>query len=307
LDRIDVHHHLCPPAYAEEVSKGRSVFKELLDWTPAKSIEDMDKGGVGTAIISMTTPGLWFGDNEQARRLSRHCNEYSAHMVADYPGRFGFFAALPVPDIDGSLREIDYALDTLKADGVCLFTSYEEKYLGHAHFQPLWEELNRRRAIVYTHPTTSHCWVNLVPETSEATIEYGTDTTRTIASLVFSGTTRRYPDIQFIFSHAGGTMPSLISRFLQQERGRMRRGLPASDPEAEVKRFFYDTAQSCHPAVLAGLRRVADDRRIVFGTDFPWGQAADHAARLETCDLSADLLRAINRDNAAQLLPRFHA
>jgi predicted TIM-barrel fold metal-dependent hydrolase len=152
----------------------------------------------------------------------------------------------------------------------------------------------------------SNCWVNLVPEVTEATIEYGTDTTRTIASLVFSGTTLRYRDIRFIFSHAGGTMPFLMGRFRQLERNRAKRGEPAIDPEAEVRRFFYDTAQSCHPAVLAALRKVADSGRILFGTDFPWGRADEHAAALESCGLGAAELKAIGRDNAVRLLSRFH-
>jgi len=145
-----------------------------------------------------------------------------------------------------------------------------------------------------------------VPETSEATIEYGTDTTRTIASLVFSGTAARFRDVRFLFSHAGGTMPFLMARFLQNERNRARRGLPPTNPEAEVRRFFYDTAQSCHPAVLAALREVAENGRILFGTDFPWGRADEHAAGLEACGLDPDELRAIGRDNAARLLSRFH-
>jgi len=304
--RIDVHHHLCPPAYADEVNRIKPVFKALLDWSPARSVEDMDRGDVGTAIVSMTTPGLWFGDDDAARRLCRACNEYSARMASDYPGRFGFFAALPLPDVEGSLREAEYALDVLKADGVALFTCYQDKYLGDAHFHPLLAELHRRKAVAYTHPTVSDCWINLVPDVSEATIEYGTDTTRTIASLVFSGTASRYRDIRFIFSHAGGTMPFLIGRFLQLERNRAKRGQPPIAAEAEVRRFFYDTAQSCHPAVLAALRQVADAGRILFGTDFPWGRANEHATALESCGLSATELQAIGRDNAVRLLSRFH-
>jgi predicted TIM-barrel fold metal-dependent hydrolase len=305
-ERIDVHHHLCPPDYADEVNRTKPVFKALLDWSPQSSLEDMDRGHVATAIVSMTTPGLWFGDDAAARRLCRACNEYAARLAADHPGRFGFFAALSLPDVDGSLREAEYALDVLKADGVALFTSYGDKYLGHAQFHPLMAELDRRKAVAYTHPTVSDCWVNLVPETSEATIEYGTDTTRTIASLVFSGTAARYRGIRFIFSHAGGTMPFLMARFLQNERNRAARGLPPSDPEAQVRRFFYDTAQSCRPAVMAALRQVAEPDRILFGTDFPWGRADAHAAGLAGCGLVAAELEAIGRGNATRLLSRFH-
>jgi predicted TIM-barrel fold metal-dependent hydrolase len=302
--RVDVHHHLCPPAYAEAVNRIKPLFKALLDWTPEQSIEDMDRGGVATSILSMTTPGLWFGDNDGACRLSRECNEYQARMVADYPGRFGAFAALPLPDIDGTLREIEYALDTLKADGVCLFTSYGTKYLGDPLFAPVLEELDRRGAVIYTHPTISPCCVNIVPLVSEAIIEYGTDTTRTIASLLFSGAANRFRDAKFIFSHAGGTMPYLIGRFLQHARSR-----PCADvlPEGvlpEVKRFFYDTAQACNPAVIGALRHVAVMSHVMFGTDLPWGKAIEHAEALAACGLSDVELAAIDRDNAVGLLPR---
>jgi 6-methylsalicylate decarboxylase len=302
--KIDVHHHICPPAYVEAVSQKQSIFKALAAWTPGKSIEDMDRANVATSIVSMTTPGLWFGDAAAAGHLARICNEYTARMMLDYPGRFGMFAALPLPDVDGSLREIGYALDVLKADGVCLFTSYGSMYLGDLHFRPVLEELNRRKAVVYTHPVISPCCVNIMPLVSEAIIEYGTDTTRTIASLLFSGAAARFSAIRFIFSHAGGTMPYLIGRFLQQERN-----YPAPDklPNGvvhEVRRFFYDTAQSCNPITMSGLRQVTDISHILFGTDFPWGRARVHAESLAQCGFNATELEAINWKNAANLMPR---
>ncbi len=300
---IDVHHHLCPPAYAAEVNVNKPGFKVLADWTPQRSIEDMDKGGVQTAIVSMTTPGLWFGDDAAARRLARVCNEYSASMVRDNPARFGFFAALPAPDIDGSLREAAYALDVLKADGVCLFTSYGTRYLGDPHFTPLLEELHRRKTVIYTHPTISPCCVNIVPVVSEACIEYGTDTTRTIASLLFSGAAARFRDARFIFSHAGGTMPFLIGRFLQQARGHPS---PEKLPQGvlhEIERFFYDTAQSSNPAAMAALRAVLRASQVLFGTDFPWGRSDQHRNDLAGCGFSDAEISAIYRENARRLLP----
>ncbi|MFM9972300.1 MAG: amidohydrolase family protein [Burkholderiales bacterium] len=301
---IDVHHHLCPPAYAEAVQRIQPVFKLLLDWSPAKSMEDMDRAGVATSVLSITTPGLWFGEAGEARRLARLCNDYSAQLVRDYAGRFGFFAALPLPDIEGSLREIEYALDDLKADGVCLFTSYDAHYLGEAMFDPIFEELNRRGAIVYTHPVICPCSVNIVPVVSEACIEYGTDTTRTIASLLFSGAAARYSNIRFIFSHAGGTMPFLIGRFLQQQRGHP---VPDKLPHGvmhEVGKFFYDTAQACNPAAMAALRHVTAPSQILFGTDFPWGKASEHAENLQQCGFTEPEVKMIHRDNACALIPR---
>src|SRR5579862_9224807 len=304
MHKIDIHHHLCPPAYVKELEGKTSIFPILRDWTPERSIEDMDRAEVDTAIVSITTPGLWFGDDEAACRLARICNEYGATLMARYPRRFGFFAALPLPDVPGSLREIEYALDVLKADGICLFTSYGTKYLGEPEFRPVLEELNRRHALIYTHPTISPCCVNLVPVVSEAIIEYGTDTTRTIASLLFSGAAARCRDARFIFSDAGGTMPSLFARFQQQARNDSRRAKGPPDVLQDLARFFYDTAQSCHPAPMAALRQIVDVSQILFGTDFPWGKADEHAARLADCHFSEAELAAILYGNAATILPR---
>jgi len=142
----------------------RHTINPANNWTLAKTLEDMDKAGTATAITSITTPGLWFGNAAVSRRLSRECNEYSAKIIRDYPGRFGLFAALPLPDIDGSLKKIEYALDVLKADGICMHTVYQDKatgiedrFLGHPMFDPIHQELNRRKAIVYTQPKEADC------------------------------------------------------------------------------------------------------------------------------------------------------
>ena len=215
------------------------------DWTPARSIDDMDKNGVATAVTSVTTPGVWLGDNAQGRRIARECNEYAARLVRDYPGRFGAFAALPLPDVEGSLREAEYALDTLKADSICLLTSYGDKWLGDPAYAPVFEELNRRKAVVYTHPIAPNCCRNLVPDIADPVIEYGTDTTRTIASLLFSGAAARYRDVRFIFSHGGGTAPFLAERLARVPVA--RNDLGARVPNGvlyELKKFHYDTAQA---------------------------------------------------------------
>ena len=304
--RIDVHHHIAPPSYMTEIVARRVQEGPLRAWTPARSIEDMDQAGVATCITSITTPGVWFGDADLARRLARECNEYAARLVQEYRGRFGVFAVVPMPDVDGTLREIEYALDVLKADGIGFMTSFGDKWLGDPAFAPVMQELNRRKAVAYTHPTTANCCRNLVPDVPQSIIEYGTDTTRTIASLVFSGAASRYSDIRFIFSHAGGTMPFLTERFTRLPL--INKDLAQRVPSGvahELKRFYYDTAQASHPMALSSLLKLVPVSQVVFGTDYPYRTAADHVKGLTEYGFSASDLRAIDRDNALRLLPRF--
>ena len=303
--RIDVHHHISPPPYVAELVRRKISGQEpTLAWTPAKSIADMDEGGTATAVASITTPGVWFGNNQEARDMARICNDYAAKLRSDYPKRFGIFASIPLPDVDGSLREIEYALDTLKADGIGVMTSFGDKWLGHPSFAPVWAELNRRKAVVYTHPTVANCCRNLLPDVNVAIIEFATDTTRAIADLVFSGTVARFPDIKFIFSHAGGTMPFLTERFTRMPL--LNPSLNARLPHGvlyELQRFHYDVAQAAHPMALASLTRLVATSQILFGTDFPYRTTLDHVKGLINFGFGAADLRAIDRDNALKLLP----
>jgi 6-methylsalicylate decarboxylase len=301
--RIDIHHHLTPPGWLAEVAA--PVNPLIRQWTPSKSIEAMDKTGVGIAIVSITSPGLWFGEKDTTRHLARECNDYAAKLVQDRPDRFGMFAAMPMPDVHATLREIEYAFDTLKADGVGLFTSYGDKWLGNALFAPIYEELNRRKAVVFTHPIAANCCRQLIAEVPPPTIEFPVDTTRAIASLLFTGTAGRYPDIRFIFSHAGGTMPFLIERFMRLEqitKDRARK-LPKGI-QYELKKFYYDVAQTTASAPLAALMKVVPTSQILFGTDFPAVQILDNVKGLLEYGLSPSDLAAIERENALKLLPR---
>jgi predicted TIM-barrel fold metal-dependent hydrolase len=301
--RIDVHHHHTPPPYLAAIT-ARNIPGPVREWTAEKSLADMDAGGVATALTSITTPALRFLDDPGARKLARECNDYSARLAADSKGRFGMFAVMPMPYVEATLHEIAYALDTLKADGIGLLTSYGDKWLGDPAFAPVMEELNRRRAVVYTHPTTANCCGNLIPDVPESIIEWGTDTTRTIASLVFGGTASRRPDIKWIFSHGGGTLPFLTERF--QRLPLANKNVAARLPggvEHELKRFYYDTAQAAHPYALASLTRLIPISQIVFGTDYPYRTAADHVKGLTAYGFSGADLMAIDRDNALRLLP----
>src|SRR5215467_12846494 len=305
--RIDVHHHHTPPPYLAAIT-AKNVTGPVRDWTPEKSIEDMDRAGVATSVTSITTPALRFLDDAGARKLARECNDYSAKLVADSKGRFGMFAVMPMPYVDATLLEIAYALDTLKADGIGFLTSYGDKWLGDPAFAPVMDELNRRRAVVYTHPTTANCCGNLIPDVPDAIIEWGTDTTRTIASLVFGGTAGRCPDIRFIFSHGGGTLPFLSERFvrLPQINKNVAPRVP-NGVEYELKRFYYDTAQAAHPMALASLTKLVPSSQILFGTDYPYRTAIDHVKGLTAYGFSASDLAAIDRENALRLIPRLKA
>jgi predicted TIM-barrel fold metal-dependent hydrolase len=287
-------------------SQGYQVWQP---YTPAKALEDMDRGGVAVSLLSITTPGIWFGDKDETRRMARELNEYGAKMVSDYKGRFGLFAVLPLPDVDASLREIEYAFNTLKADGVGLLSSYGNRWHGDPEFAPVFAELNRRRAVVYTHAAAPPCCQNLQPGINETTIEYNTDTSRTIISLIESGRATQCPDIQFIFSHAGGTIPSLAGRFLGQAASAESLAKPA-EPNSRLyhlRRFYYDTAGSANPVQMVSLKMIVPTTQIVFGTDFPFGNSAGTGRGLQTCGFTADELRGIDRDNALRILPRFKA
>ena len=305
--RIDVHHHHTPPPYVAAIT-AKNVPGPVRDWMPEKSIADMDRAGVATALTSITTPALRFLDDAGARKLARECNEYSAKLAGDSKGRFGMFAVMPLPHVDATLHEIAYALDTLKADGIGLLTSYGDKWLGDPAFAPVMDELNRRRAVVYTHPTTANCCGNLIPDVPESIIEWGTDTTRTIASLVFSGAAAQYRNMKIIFSHGGGTMPFLTERFVRLPL--INKSLAPRVPngvEHELRRFYYDTAQAAHPFALASLLKLVPVSQVVFGTDFPYRTAADHVKGLAEYGFSASDLQAIDRENALRLLPRLGA
>ena len=304
--RIDVHHHFSSPGFIAEIAGRRTGQVPLMRLTAAKSIEDMDKGGVATSLLSISEPSVFFGNYDAARALARETNEFGARLMAEYPGRFGLFATVPLPDVEGSLKEIEYALDTLKADGVCMMTDYEGKFLGDPAFTPVMEELNRRKAMVYTHPFRNACCRNLVPDVFEPTIELGTDTTRTIASLLFSGTAARFPDITFIFSHGGGTMPFLVQRFtyLAEARKDLRPRFPEG-PIHYLQRFYYDTANASTVYPLSSLMRLVGASQVLFGTDFPFLTASGTASELRATKMFSDAdLRAIERDNAVRLLPR---
>jgi len=323
---INVHHHLTAPAYVKFLTENK--VREFPAKSAAQGIEDMDKAGVTAAYCSTIGPGIWFGDLSATRRLAREINDYAAKVVSDYPGRFGMFTMLALPDIDGSLREIEYGFDTLKADGVYMYTNwggkalYGDKYLGDPALAPIYEELNRRKAVVYTHPKDAACCEGVLPGVGSGTIEYPMDTTRTIVSLLYSGTAAKYPDVKFIFSHGGGATPGLIGRIAGasasylEDGGTLRAGAPPprtspampKGPLYELQKFYYDTSSAVNPAGVGGLRKMVPLSHILFGGDFPFVVTAEQVKLLNECGVfNAKELQAIYSENAGKLLPRFRA
>jgi predicted TIM-barrel fold metal-dependent hydrolase len=306
--RIDVHHHLSPPTWVKEARARSQIDPLAANWTLQRSLDDMNRAGIAMAVLSVTTPGIVLPNLSVAdgRRLARESNEYAAKLALDNPGRFGFFAVLPMLDTEGSLREIAYALDVLKADGIGLLTSYGDKWLGDPMFFPIMEELNRRKAVVYTHPTAANCCSNLQPDVPPVMIEFGTDTTRAIASILFSGNALRFRDIRWIFSHAGGTMPFLIERFVRHPLLVPKAAaMVPNGVAAELQRFYYDTAQVANPAAMTALTKIVPTSRIVFGTDYPYRTSLEHVKGLRECGVfSAAELQMIERTTPLSLIPR---
>jgi predicted TIM-barrel fold metal-dependent hydrolase len=312
----DIHHHYYPREiitawqdYMDRNSGGR-LQPNVANWAPAASLEEMDKSDVATSILSLASiPGVWFGlDASGMRRMSRLCNEFAAKMAQDYPGRYGFFASLPMPDVDGSLTEIEYAFDTLRADGINLSTSFGDRWPGDPAYKPVFEELNRRKAVVFFHPYAPNCCGSLNSGIPPGVLEFPYDSGRAITSLLLSGSLARLRDIRWLFSHGGGVMPMLAGRvaFFAGARKDFAEIAPDGVP-AELQRLYYDTANAAWPVSMAGLLRMVPPSQVVFGTDFPYVPTTLQADALQKNGLSAEALAAIRRDNAARLIPRLGA
>lgn len=311
---IDTHYHFYPPEYQKlwldwEAKRKLPHFPGQVAWSRAKTIEDMDKNGIRTAVQSLaSTPGLWFDlPAPEAARIARACNDYGAEMMRDYPGRFGLFATLSMLDVDTTLKEIEYAFDTLKADGVGLQSNYGDKWLGHTTYKPIFDELNRRKAVVYVHPLVASCCGNLSVGTFPAVIEVPHDTTRTVTSLLLSGGFARWRDIKWLFSHAGGTIPMMAGRINSFYGARPNLKEFAPDGiEGELRRLHYDTANATFPPNIAALLKLVPVSQVTYGTDYPYF-GMDQMTNLKNAGLSAADLNAIGSGNAIRLVPRLKA
>ncbi len=306
LGRIDVHHHLFPPFYVEAMKDQLAANGfTVRQWSPAISLDIMDKHGIATAFVSPVQRLVMDSQShrdEKGRMLARKSNEYGAQMVRDYPTRFGNFAALPLPDTDGSLKEIAYSLDVLKADGIALWTSYEDKWLGDPSFAPVYEELNRRNAIVFVHPARASCCRNLAGQSG--IIEYDIDTARAIDSLLWDGTFAKNPNIRFIFSHSGGAFPVLAARIIDDFPKNRFANAPHG-VDYEFKKLYFDTAHAGRAPALDALKDIVPVSQIMYGSDAPIrGYELTDDWLVQYAGFSEDDWKAINRGNAERLFPR---
>ena len=306
---IDFHHHFDAPR--ELTGRGGGNQR----WTAPGTVEEMERAGVGIGMANLTAAGTAPADAEAGRKWARTLNEWGARVLIDHKGRFGLFAALPMLDIDGAVREAEYALDTLKVDGFGIGTSYEGLWLGDAKFKPLWAELHRRNAIVYVHPNDDRCCTTQTMSyesgngLGSAWLEWPVNTARTIMSLMVNGVPREFPGVRFIFSHGGGVAPLIIHRIAQFEGWtgmgpeRLAKYFP-NGIEADFRTFYFECAQAFSPVNLEALMKLVPASHILFGSDYNRFPLAHSAKLLAGLELENNVRRAIERENALKLFPR---
>jgi predicted TIM-barrel fold metal-dependent hydrolase len=303
--KIDTHQHFFPKPYVDAIGMhllaAQMPNKKAPQWSPEEAIATMDTYGIDEGVLSVSSVPSGF--NSPA--LLRACNESAATLRARFPGRFGSFASLPLPDIDASLKEVEYAFDDLKVDGFILFASYEGWYLGDPHFIPLLEELNRRKAVAFVHPNDPS--YGIPPVAPASVLEFPFETTRTAASLIISGAMANYAGIRFILAHAGGALPYLLPRLSISIEMMPDVAERIGDVRQSVRAFYFDTALSVGVSSLAALAHIADPGHILFGTDFPMAPEFVIAASIEgldRCTIPGLSIEQIFHQNGARLLNR---
>ncbi|MFX1281636.1 MAG: amidohydrolase family protein [Promethearchaeota archaeon] len=298
--KIDVHHHIVPKEYlAALASVGikNAVGEPFPQWDIEDTLSFMNREGIAIAINSVSAPGIYFGDTNFSQKLARKCNEISARMVNKYPNRFGAFTILPLPDIEASVVELEYALDTLRLDGVALLTNFGGIYIGDAYYDDLFNELNRRKAVVFVHPNVPP--LDALPMIIKpAVLEFVFDTTRAIVNLIHRGAAKRFPDIRFIFSHGGGTVPFITWRITFGNKKIIN----------QLKRFYYDTAVSATSYTLSSLLSLVEPTHVLYGSDYPF--LPERVVKimndgLQNYDFERETLMNIFQQNALNLFPRF--
>lgn len=316
-NRIDVHHHIVPGPYAQWLRDNgvRPGGVETPEWTSQKSLKLMNRMNVQTAILSVSTPGVWLGKQSEATYWAMWLNDAAAHTVRMNRKRFGFFATLPLPGIDAAINEAARCLDELNADGICLMSNTDGRYLGDPHFRPLLDFLNTRKAVVLVHP--AELPAAPVPSVPAFAADHPADITRTALSLITSEALEAFPDIRFILAYAGGFLPFIAYRVLlaqlhnesrtSQMLAYVQRRKQLPERVRLLQRFYYDVALSSTSSALPGLLDVADERKVLFGTDFPFAPTAVVRMLIdqyEQYDLSLYQRQNIDYRNGYGLFPR---
>jgi predicted TIM-barrel fold metal-dependent hydrolase len=310
--RIDFHFHLIPPFYQDAVYAAGAgpAIGRYPEWSPERALDLMDANGIEVAITSLAQPGVQFGDATKAPALARRCNEYAATLNARFPRRFGAFAVVPMEDTRAAIDEIDYTLDVLQLQGVCLFASYGEKFLGNPLFDPVLAALDRRAAVVFVHPALHPSSRTLDLPWPGFMMEYLFDTTRAAVNLAFGGALDHFPRIRFVLAHAGGVMPYFAWRLSVSPMIDARLAQTSREQIfARLRRFWYDTALSPTAQTMEALAGVAAPEQIVFGSDWPFANARVIAEAVKTYEavtsISPEQRAAIDRSNALSLFPQF--
>jgi 6-methylsalicylate decarboxylase len=308
---VDVHQHFLPDFFWRETNESANPVGGITPppWSQATALAFMDDAGIDVAMLSISTPGVHIGDDRRARALARRCNEFAAQLVQSRPDRFGSFAALPLPDVDGALEELRYALDVLKLDGALLFSNVQGIYLGDPRLEPVFRELERRASTVFVHPNPSPDPVAHRLGLPDSLIDFTADTTRAVAEMLYSNRFACTPNVKYIFSHAGGTIPYLAGRFGIVDEMRVIPGADARHTAAETFReLYWDTALAFGDPVLRMLRSVVGLNRVVCGSDYPYFRrdlaVKCIAALKRTEELAASEREAVIGVNALTLFPR---
>lgn len=311
--RIDVHAHFLPEVYAQALARaGLSTLDggfPVPRWSAAAAIEMMDRQEIATAMVSLSSPSAHFLPVAERPKLVREVNDAGAELMRSHPGRFGYFATLPLPDVAASLAELRRAIDELGVDGVVLQTNTDGAYLGAPAFAPIFADLNRRKATLFLHPTSPACFEALGLGRPAPLLEFPLDTTRTIVDLLYARTLQTNPDIKVIVPHGGAALPALVARIAAFANLPFIEPRPASEAEVfeTLERLYYDVALSAHPVQFAALRRIAPITQILFGSDWPFTPEAGVVRNLHQLTqnaLSEADARAIARDNAERVFPR---
>lgn len=316
MSKIDFHVHYLPKAYKEVMLKycgKRPDDFPTPDWDVDSHLEAMDCLGISTSMLSLSSPHINFGDKELTKALAREFNEDGAALVIKYPGRFGLFASLPLPDVEDSIAEIQYARNILYADGFALPTNTQGVYLGNDRLNPIMEELNRYKSFVVIHPNKPSSVPAHVTEGMPIPwLEYFNDTTRTVTNMILNGTMKRFPDIKFIIPHAGAFLPISVDR-LSGALGQLPICNKRIEPEdidvySTLKGLYYDVAGVCLPRQLPCLMQLVDVEHLLYASDYPY-------TSLPSCKILADMLdktelltdrqrQSIYSENALRLFPR---